>query len=183
MTSRGFVHLTIQSLKQRLDEDYKLTVQGEEGLLSECEFIFNPSVNENELNDFIKSVRYDIPIDYIEFLKQNNGCRLFYESDTGEGWNFLSLKDISEYIKERPEFYKDRWIPIATSQDGILIIDLTLINTNDGYLLWSTEGREKPEDSDNLKVNFELFFDRLIIANGTNFWDWAIYTASNYYES
>jgi hypothetical protein len=183
VTSEGFVHLTIQSLKQRLDKDNKMVIQEREGTLSECEFIFNLPVNENALNDFRKSVRYDIPADYMEFLKQNNGCKLFYESDTGEGWSFLSLKDISDYISERPEFYKDQWIPIATSLDGILMIDSNLINSNDGYLLWSLEGIERPENSDNLKLNFELFFDRLVIANGTNFWEWSIYTAENYYKS
>lgn len=33
-----------------------------------------------------------------------------------------------------------------------------------------------------LSMNLELFIDRYMIAQGTNFWNWSIYTAKNFYE-
>lgn len=33
-----------------------------------------------------------------------------------------------------------------------------------------------------LNLNLELFVDRYIISQGSNFWDWPVYTADNFYK-
>ncbi|WPC79714.1 SMI1/KNR4 family protein [Bacillus halotolerans] len=176
-----FVEKTIQGLKELIDEKGRLKILGGEGALVETECSFSKGATDLEIECFEKKIKVSLPEDYKTFLKLHNGARIFdlliYGENVGGGLHILNLEEIEKYMQNG--FLKPQFIPVAHLLDGCyLLIDKTRISTDPNYLCFL-----RFVDYEPLQLNFEIFLDRYILSQGSNFWDWGIYTAENYYRT
>ncbi|MBG9769422.1 SMI1/KNR4 family protein [Bacillus vallismortis] len=176
-----FVEKTIQGLKELIDEKGRLKILGDEGALLETECSFSKGATDLEIESFEKKIKVSLPEDYKTFLKLHNGARIFdlliYGENVGGGLHILNLEEIEKYMQNG--FLKPQFIPVAHLLDGCyLLIDKTRISTDPNYL-WFL----RFVDYEPMQLNFEIFLDRYILSQGSNFWDWGIYTAENYYRT
>lgn len=172
--SNGLVRLTLEGLYKRLEDD-KLTVQMEEGFVKEMSFEFYQPISEQELQDFISCTQIQLPVDYFEFLRLHNGARLF------DIMFLFKLKEVQNKVGIIG-YFPENWYPIGSGYDGqYLIIDMEKVRKGENdYLIWW--GSSIIDDAMYLNLNFELWLDRFIIAQGTQFWLWPIYNSKNYYR-
>lgn len=88
---------------------------------------------------------------------------MIYGENVGGGLHILNLEEIEKYMQNG--FLKPQFIPVAHLLDGCyLLIDKTRISTDPNYL-WFL----RFVDYEPLQLNFELFLDRYILSQGSNF--------------
>lgn len=181
MEESTIIARTISSLKKRLESNNNvLILQLEEGFITEATCTFYEPVSDAELEAFSDRIGYQLPDDYAAFLKIANGCRLFDDPNYG-GENYLySLEEILQFTYEEPS---EGYLKIGYFYQDNIFIDLNLFNHGQknylfvkGHISQFSEGRP-------LHMNFELWFDRFVISQGTKFWNYSIYTAENYYST
>lgn len=170
---------TLAGLQARIISN-QLFCQSEEGLIEMLNFTFMTGAKLSQINEFEEKHKLRLPPDYVKFLQFSNGAKLFYNHETEEGWHFFSLNEIAENLQDNTDFEENHLLPIASFIEGLLVIDVKK-KTGDGYLYWLDESMY--DDKLNLKSNFEIWFDRLIISQGTKFWYWPFQTIKNYYAN
>ncbi|AJY76737.1 SMI1/KNR4 family protein [Paenibacillus beijingensis] len=186
MNTFPIVHLTLQKLKERQSEKNFLRVQVDQGneLNTICKF--NEPAEESEFSLFTKETNLVLPPDYIDFLKLHNGGILYsLDDDLGGGIELFSIEEIIENYEDYRDDLLESFYPIGIENGE----ELLLINSaecdplcrNKNYLYWSDV--LDLEDPINLNSNFEIWLDRLVMAQGNKFWYWNIYTAETYYKT
>lgn len=170
----SLVDKTLTGLKNCL-ADGKRMVQNEEGFVEEMTFEFREPATDKEFQNFISSTHIQLPEDYQAFLRLHNGAVLFQPWFGGQ----FELYGVSEILEhKRGGLFLENWYPIGDQNGSYLLIDSDKVNQNkNDYLLWWDSSIY--EDARNLNLNFELWLDRFIISQGTNFWDWPRYTPHN----
>lgn len=159
----------ISNLKQRLDEDGFLWIQQEDGYLGKAKVKFNGPATEKEIEEF----PFKLPADYEEFLRLHHGGRLFFTE--GGGNNGMELYTIEQILEHRSYYgddFPDNWFPVATGYDGSFLI-VTDQHIGGGYLSWFDTGNNFEHDLA-IGMSFEEWLEKLIITQGSNFWDWDI---------
>ncbi|MGE6556192.1 SMI1/KNR4 family protein [Exiguobacterium artemiae] len=151
------------ALKNRL-VDGKLEVQKEIGYVGTEEFIFNKGATDSE----IKKLPCFATEDLIEFLKMQNGAKLFSDPIYRDEFTFFSVDEIIEYsqIWECPVGF----LAIGTGPDGEWII--YEMNREEGKRIWYAEFTDCEDESDALPFDFPTWLDYLIVAQGEIFWEW-----------
>lgn len=155
---------TIEALKKRLHQN-KLVVQREEGYVEEEVFNFYPSASEKEL----KKLPDYTPKELISFLKQHNGADLFVHPEDGGGTHLFSIDEISEYKKvwECPDLF----IPIGIGLDGNWIVCQCDKDTGENSI-WIGEFLNYEDEFEKLPIDYAIWLERFIIAQGSSFWEW-----------
>lgn len=175
-----FIIKTLDSLNKRLSQNKVLTIQQELGFITEVSFSFEKPAESSEIALLEKQLNIRLPKDFKEFLLQSNGADLFTNEKEGTMYEVLNLSSIKENYEDMD--YPEKWFPIAYGMDGeVLIINSKEIPSNQ-YLYWLEVG-ESFEDALPLKINFEIWLDRLIMAQGSKFWYWPIYQGANFYKA
>ncbi|OYD08187.1 SMI1/KNR4 family protein [Paludifilum halophilum] len=174
----SLVEKTLSGLKKRL-VDNQLTVQNENGHVEEMEFQFKEAATDEEIEGFIQSTGLQLPEDYQAFLRIHNGSILFQPWYGGQ----FELYGVSEIVKNQvPGLHPESWYPIGYQDGGYLLLDGQKIKKGEpDYLIWWESSLI--EDAKPLDLNFELWFDRFVTAQGAKFWDWPLYNVHRYYKN
>ncbi|HHY74892.1 MAG TPA: SMI1/KNR4 family protein [Bacillus bacterium] len=166
------IDVVIKALKQRLEPTGKLTIQRENGELLEVTCEWNNPASEKELADFSLKTGWYLPDDYRQFLKLHNGAKIF--SVWGDYFELFDLNNIMKYYREYEIFYKGAyeksWYMIGYYKgygEYLFIDSEKAANNNSSYLVYVQVG-----DRQDLSLNFEMWFDRFIVAQGSRYWFW-----------
>ena len=172
------VKQTIQVLQRRLEAgNHTIQVQAEDGYLYTATCTFNPPATDEEIEKFEDQTGFILPDDHKEFLKITNGCRLFDDVEYGGEIDLYSLEQITEYNQHYDEY--EGCYDIAYIYQDNIIINSKLVSQNKGnYLFWKGH-IEHFHEARPLNSNFELWFDRFVVCQGTKFWWWPIYTSAH----
>lgn len=158
--------IALEALKGRL-VDGLLEVQKEEGYVARERFIFNRGATDEQLA-LLPAWTAD---DYQAFLRQHNGAKLFQHETLSynDGFELFSIEDCLTYseIWECPE----NFLAIGAGPDGEWIV--YEMNRPVGNRIWSGEFLNFEEwEEDAMQFGFERWLDYLIVAQGTQFWEW-----------
>lgn len=179
----NIVDVTLEGLKKRLDSENALLIQAETGYSEPAKFFFYPSASEDEINTFQNELGVRFPVDYREFLLRHNGSNLFVHPYYGGGIELFSLDKIRQvYIDyDYKNLIPDDWFPIGSDNGDMLFINSNQYeNRYSSYLYWTE--MLFVDSAIELKMNFERWFERLIICNGVHFWKWGNETSESYYR-
>ncbi|KAB2399843.1 MULTISPECIES: SMI1/KNR4 family protein [Bacillus cereus group] len=174
---------TLNILKQRLNnENNKLIVQNEQGNTSVVTCSFNLPVEQKDIEVFENNTGWTIPLDYKTFLQQHNGARIFEmllegNINIGGGIRVFSLDEI-KITHSNLQLPKNIY-PIAHLHEVYLLVDNErVINGNLNYLILTDDALGLHY----LQYNFEVFLDRFVVSQGSNFWRWNISAMETYYN-
>ncbi|KQY84137.1 hypothetical protein ASD24_10155 [Paenibacillus sp. Root52] len=179
MIQGELIYKTIDSLKKRLDNNNLLELQLQEGYLTQATCTFNEPADESDLIEFQRTLGYELPNDYINFLKISNGCSLFDHPQYGGEAYLYKWQDIQEATYESSN---EGYLKIAYIYQDNIVINLKKYSEGSNNYLMVKGHIDNFDESRPFNMNFELWFDRFIISQGDKFWDWSIYTAENYYK-
>ncbi|MDQ0229220.1 SMI1/KNR4 family protein [Metabacillus malikii] len=178
----NIVKQTINSLIKRLNENGNIIqVQTNEGYLYNANCTFNPPASDIDISNFEKSTGLILPVDYKEFLKMTNGCRLFDDINYGGEIELYSLEKIIEFNHKGYDECEGCYDIAYIYQDNIVINSKLVSQDKRNYLFWK-DHIEQFYDAVPLKMNFELWFDRFVVCQGAKFWWWSLRTGENYYK-
>lgn len=120
--SEAIIIKTITSLKKRLAENNNIiTIQLDEGYVTEATFKFNAPLTDKEIKQYIQELGYDLPTDYKDFLKICNGCNLFDHPMYGGESYLYRLEDIMSLTYEDPS---EGYLKIGYFYQDNIVIDL-----------------------------------------------------------
>ena len=160
------IKINLEALKKRLDSKGLLEVQQEEGYVEKMKVAFNPPATGEEL----QKLSFTVPKDYKEFLRLQNGGLIFTHPEYGGGFELFTIDEILEHRAIPGYDYPDNWFPIAYGYDGcyLIVTDKTVGN---GYLYVMDTGYDF-EDNMFIGMTFEDWLEKIIIAQGSKFWEW-----------
>lgn len=163
MEEGQLVRKTLKGIKQRLNDDGTITVQQEAGAIFKLHCSFQEPATKEQIKNF--QLVYDciLPQDYQNFLLENNGARIFEDLDLYSLDELITFKDIN---------LPEGCFCIASYLDTRIVIDTRLYKKGISDFLFCLDSVESLEDGTNLNTNFELWLDRLIIAQGVKYWEW-----------
>ena len=170
-----FIKETIDTLKSQL-ENNKLRLIAPQGEIQTVGFSFNPPIENKRIQEIEEKYNWYIPKDYRTFLLQHNGAKLYQlylgETNIGGGLLLYSLEEALT-VQQRLSMNND-YYPIGYVHEHHLMVKNTKYdNKNYLYIRYT--------DKEPLNMNFELFLDRFIVSNGSNFWEWPRLDAEKYY--
>lgn len=176
------IELTLKALRKHLaDNDNIIDIYCGEGVYLKTKCLFNEPASDEKIALFEKKQDVIIPDDYRNFLKQCNGCTLFDDIKYGGESYLLSLKEIEEYHNIYVDMPKG-WIIVGYFYEDLIIIDTNKYSKGNLNYLLVNDCCSSYEYAKPLNSNFEIWFDRVIINQGSKFWTWKIYNADNYYK-
>jgi hypothetical protein len=94
----------IEKLKNLFEPNTLIT--NDENML--VTFTYNDSASIDSLKSLINDFNSKLPIDYIEFLSNFDGCKIFNYDDLA-GYNFLGTKKIKKENLNQIETYEEMW--------------------------------------------------------------------------
>ncbi|WP_244944380.1 SMI1/KNR4 family protein [Brevibacillus brevis] len=161
----------MDGLKKRLDENNQLLVQKWEGLVYPTKFTFNSPATLEMIEEFLRDTQWHLPTDYKNFLLIHNGAWLFEGVRYGGGYELLSLDEIKN---SHLDYMPKHWYPISVSNGDYIFIDSNRAKEGkvDYLVRFNHDDDIIPENGSSMKMNFETWLERLIIAQGTEFWTW-----------
>ena len=168
----------IEVLKSRLLKNNTLFVQNENGYFEEAKFEWNKPITDNQIDNFEKANNLKLPISYINFLKMSNGALLFKDIQYGQwGCKILGLDELMDVTKQVSTWgydLKPGWIVFSTwlGDCDILVFDLNKSGNGVRNYIIDGEQGEKVDDWVNIKGDFAVWIDRLIVAQGAKYWRW-----------
>ncbi|MGG4178276.1 SMI1/KNR4 family protein [Virgibacillus pantothenticus] len=157
------IQKTLDGLKQRLNSDGTITVQEEGGAIFELSCSFQNPATKEQIENFQFEHNCCLPIDYQNFLLEHNGARIFEDLDLYSLEGLIAYKDPS---------LPDGCICIASYLDTRIVIDTRIYKQGDHDYLFCLDSVDSFEDGINLNANFEIWLDRLIIAQVAKYWEW-----------
>jgi hypothetical protein len=110
----------------------------------------NASLNQEKFNNAISSINCRLPVDYIEFMRENNGG----EGVIGENGWYVRLWPLEELIEANEDYNVDRFAP-----------DLFLLGSDGGDTAFGL----KREDGIFIEVPFIGMSNENAINRGENF--------------
>ncbi len=171
-----FLKQTLNALKTQLDNN-RLKVISHQGEIQTVGFSFNPPLDYNSIQEVKLNKNWYLPDDYEAFLLEHNGAELFEQYfdniNIGGGLLLYSLEEVQK-VQQRLAMNND-YYPIGYVHEEHLMIKNSKEN-NRNYLYFG-HLEKRPTN-----MNFELFLDRFIVSNGSNFWEWSWLDAENYYK-
>lgn len=131
----------------------------------------NNRANSNEIKGISSDFVAFIPNDYIEFLKNWNGCTLF-DLKQQAGFNFFSTREIENETHGFKEIYGIDW-------DESIILFCSVIGAGDfigfrknseGYAILDCCHDDSPHMWKEISNSFGDFMNKLIDGRGAPFW-------------
>lgn len=176
---------TLNGLKKRLEKDNTIYIQHTEGLVDEVSCDFNTPATENAIKLFEEETGWTLPQDFKEFLLLHNGANLLFHPRFGDGIELFSIEKILEMREAYEDVFEKEYFSIGACRDGLILIDAEICKPNpardSNYLFWLMDCSSEDDVTD-LKSNFEIWLDRIIAAQGEDYWNWGIRSAENYYK-
>lgn len=163
---KDLIHIIKTSL---CNSDVPFFYLSTEGTLERAGAEFNSSPSEKEIEWLDQ---WHLPDDYLYFMKQFNGAKIFsyYDDDELETSSGLDIIDIAQAkeIKEIPEYVPENLIPIGYYRgEDMVTIDLEKVQAdNENYIVIFTI-----TDSIPLNLNFTNFVNYFISYSGDPFWE------------
>ncbi|QHW30969.1 SMI1/KNR4 family protein [Paenibacillus rhizovicinus] len=174
---------SLESLKNRLTKEGITLRFTAEGSYSEVKFTFNPPATQSEINNYMTKWSITLPEDYLEFLRIHDGGSLFASPEYGGGIELLSLERIDELYSVYDDLLPKGWIPVAVEEgEEFLFIDTNSVCGRDYTNLYWCELADVRRNPSSLNANFELWFDRFIIAEGNKYCTWMWMKPEIYYK-
>lgn len=171
-----FLKQTLDALKSQLTNN-KLKVISHQGEIQTVGFKFNTALSEEAIQTVALKKKWYFPEDYFAFLLEHNGANLFElylgDMNIGGGLKLYSLEEAQKV--QRNLAMNNDYYPIGYVHEEHLMIRNSQKN-NKNYLYFG-HLEKRPTN-----MNFELFIDRFIVSNGSNFWEWPRLDAENYYK-
>lgn len=148
-------------------------MQGVGGTTFVARFKFNPPTTNIKIDEFYDFMKLSLPTDYKDFLLMHDGVHLF-NTPLGGAIEFFSLKEIRDNYNFFLSLYKDEeekyrsCIPIGSFPDvGYIVMDLDIYRKDEENYIWINGITPRP-----IKGKFTWFFDRLIVSQGSPYWEW-----------
>jgi hypothetical protein len=175
------INKTLNALKKQLDEKGNMEVVVEQGNIHKIHCSFNLPIESHELEKFQKETMQTLPKDVKEFLTLHNGARMYEmvvgSANIGGGLTVYSIDEIQKAHENLQSL--SEYVPIGYVFENHLLMSREAIEQEDPNYLFIAGTTLKPEP---LRLNLELFLDRFVVSQGSNFWEWPHYTAKNYYK-
>jgi hypothetical protein len=165
------VEKSINYLKQRLDEKEFFEIYQGEGRVGKVTCKFHDPVSLTELEEFELQTGLTLPNDYKHFLLINNGISLFEDVKYGGECYLFNIDLVLENYEDRKDDFPTGWITIAYHYGDEIILDCDKYKNGNKSCLMYRGACEPSGVAYNLGISFELWFDRLIICQGFNFWN------------
>ncbi|MFB0843107.1 SMI1/KNR4 family protein [Paenibacillus oleatilyticus] len=174
------VYLTLKSLKARLAKQPTLWIQRESGYVIPCTCSLYKAAKPEELYSFVKETGFFLPTSYIDFLKMHDGAILFQDQSeyVDTPWYIFGLEEIMEYSEQNelpPNLYA-----IAKYDQTVIFIDSSRVKEGREDYLFEGSILNLADEFKAIDLNFELWFERLIVSQGAFFWYWNNYSLKNY---
>ncbi|NOU75539.1 hypothetical protein GC098_29890 [Paenibacillus sp. LMG 31458] len=172
------VYKTLESLKARIEKSPTMYFQRGSGHLMPCSFSFYKPTSEENILTFFEETGFHIPESYKDFLMLNDGAILFNDiSEYANGaWAIFGLEDILDYIEQKEA--SDNLYVIAKYDSTLIYIDSSRVKAGrEDYIF---VGSAYVPDAEDIVLNFELWFERLVVSQGSFFWDWNTLNSLNY---
>ncbi len=135
-------------------------------------FNSNAGVSYEDIHTSFSETGFNIPQDYIDFLKYCNGCTLYKYDDLG-GFIFLGTNDLQKENIFQKETYEGDWDKDITVFCS-LICEGSFIgfkNKTDGsYEILDCFHQALPKDWNVISLSFEDFLEKLIDEKGKQYW-------------
>ncbi|WP_208589710.1 SMI1/KNR4 family protein [Gracilibacillus suaedae] len=163
MEEGQIIRKTLHGLKQRLNSDGTITIQQEVGGIFELPCSFQNPATKEQIENFQSEHDWILPKDYQNFLLEHNGARIFED---------LDLYSLEELITFKDPNLPEGCFCIASFLDNRIIIDTRVYKKGINDYLFCLDSVDGFEDAIKLNANFELWLDRLIIAQGVKYWEW-----------
>ncbi|MDR6550704.1 SMI1/KNR4 family protein [Paenibacillus qinlingensis] len=175
---KQIVYKTLMGLKEHIEKSPTMYVHRGSGHLQPCSFSFYKPTSEIHMMNFVKETGYYLPESYKDFLMINDGALLFKDiSEKANGaWHIFGLEDIIDFIdkKEVPE----NMYVIAKYHSILIYVNSSRVK--EGREDYMFVGSTYVPDAEDIVLNFELWFERLVVSQGSFFWDWNIVNALNF---
>ncbi len=161
---------SIEKLQKSLPENNIIEIKLNNVFTIRYEFKWNKSAPDSEIQKATKDIKYNLPKDYIDFLKITNGAILYYDSKYGQwGYEFYPIKKI---VKETIDLRKLGYeIPehIFMFARCFGDSDMILIDTEKKAIIYG-EGSLPYDKWEVIANSFEEFMDKLIESQGKKYW-------------
>lgn len=154
----------LDGLKKRLDNNNKTLLQSTNGYCYTGQCTFNEPTTDEAIDKFIAKTGWSIPEEYREFLLIHNGAYFFsYEYGGACGLNSLEQIIFDNVAPISKDFY-----PIGSYCDlgQIVINSKRVMEGRKDYMFLSSD------EIIDFKCDFKTWFDRMIITEGINYWEW-----------
>ncbi|MCY9581890.1 SMI1/KNR4 family protein [Paenibacillus alvei] len=134
---------------------------------------WNPSVSEDELNQFIKKNGWYFPSDLREFYLLHNGGVLFQHPYYGGGINIYTLEDIQGISNDSKKLPK-HWYPIARADltTGDICIDSERCRSGQYPYIFFLGSINRLDEAIPIHTDFTTWLTRLFICQGEEYWVW-----------
>ncbi|WP_090645555.1 SMI1/KNR4 family protein [Paenibacillus sp. UNC496MF] len=175
---------SLDGLKNQLNQDGIMRRLSSEGVYGDVKFTFYPPATQSDINEYMTKWSISLPEDYMEYLRLHNGGFIFAHPQYGGGIELLSLERIDELYSLYDELLPAGWIPVAVEEgEEFLFIDTNIAAKQRDYknIYWC-ELADVNNSPSLLNANFELWFDRFLIAQGSKYWTWMWMKPEIYYK-
>ncbi|KWW21926.1 hypothetical protein AS888_05435 [Peribacillus simplex] len=162
-------------LKNRLDSSNRLLIQATHGNVHWTRFTFNPPIPVKELDRLVNKENLILPEGYKEFLLLHNGVYLF-EDEYSAGIALYKAQDIPNRLKQfqynfGPYLTEDNRgsYPIGSYPNiGEIMINYNYIKEGRKDYMWIADDQMSKMGQN----TFESWLDKLIVSQGSFFWEW-----------
>jgi len=153
----------LDGLKKRLDNNNETLIQSTNGYCYTAKCIFNEPTTNEAIDKLIIETGWSIPKEYREFLLIHNGTKFFSFEYGGACY----LSRLEEIVPNNISPLSEDFCPIGYSDYGQISIKSKRVS----------EGRKDymfllNDEIIDLKCDFITWFDRMIITQGINYWEW-----------
>lgn len=170
----------VEAVQKLLDSNNEQLLMQQDGLIIRSTSTVNSAAEEAAITKFEQQIGHQLPEDHRSFLLEYDGMNIYQfitdlGSNGGGGLEMFSVQEMKEhldYMRAVPHF-----LPIGFVDQQYLGISLEAIkkkNPNYLFLLTNFDGPQA------LNLNFHLFLERFVIAQGIQFWEWPNSSAASH---
>jgi hypothetical protein len=154
----------LDALKRRLDKNNEIFLQSTKGYCYTGKCTFNEPTTSEAIDKFSTETGWSIPNEYREFLLIHNGAN-FFSFEYGGACYLNSLEQImsdSLYCISK-DFYS---IGSYTDLGQVVINSKRVRDGGSDYMFLASD------EIIDFRCDFKRWFDRMIITEGINYWEW-----------
>jgi len=160
----------LNKIKKILNNSLEIEVETYEGL--KASIIVRAGASEEEINKCNSYFANNLPVDYLSFLRNYNGCTFFKVSNLA-GFQFWGCDQLVHENKFQKENFGLDW------DERIILICACLgdgdyigikLNEDRSYEIVDAFGEEIPANWNSIGSSFSEFLENLIEEKGKKFW-------------
>lgn len=172
-TVSNLLDLTLDGLKKRLRKSSLNVIQRTQGYTLNTSCSFSKPASKREIDEFQKETGLILPNSLKLFLSIHNGAELFKDEEekVEPSWYVLGLDEIEDYLERYPA--PSHIYVIAKYDQTLICVNAKRVKEGrEDYLLDRSVYDSAEYEGEPINLNFEIWFDRLITAQGAFFWSW-----------